>query len=190
MSWRSCIFFLLQSFKMATAHVRQLSNSVLCPWSYQSMTCFLKCTMLQESIWGKECQVNSIIYMKSESSFVKDKSSYKCLLVETAKEQPGRFNSCRPVWLVRAKGWSLISEQQQQEKRLRSLGWEDRLEKEITTHPASFPEKSRGQRRRAGYTPKGCKEPDTTEQLSPNYVTDSEDTSLKTADCIPCPGGA
>lgn len=29
--------------------------------------------------------------------FVKDKFSYKCLLVATAKEQQRLFNSCRPV---------------------------------------------------------------------------------------------
>ena len=64
----------------------QLSDWVWCPWSYLPMTFFLKCTVLQDSI-GEECQIQSIIYMDSDSiSFMKDKSSDKSLLVETAKE--------------------------------------------------------------------------------------------------------
>ena len=58
---------------------------------------------------GKECLVQSVIYMGQRVvSFVKDKSSCKCFLV-TAKEQPRLHNSCRPFWLLCAKGCSLIS---------------------------------------------------------------------------------
>ena len=50
------------------------------------MTFFWKCRMPQESVGGKECLVQSVIYMGQRAiSFVKDKSSYQCLLV-TAKE--------------------------------------------------------------------------------------------------------
>ena len=36
----------------------------------------------------------------------------------------------------------------------------------MTTHPVSLPGESHGQRNLAGYSPWGCKEPDTTEQLT------------------------
>ena len=48
---------------------------------------------------------------------------------------------------------------------VRSLGWEDPLEKEMATTPVLLPGKSHGQRRVVGYSPWGCKESDTTEQL-------------------------
>ena len=48
-----------------------------------------------------------------------------------------------------------------QETQVRSLGWEDPLEKEMATH--SLPGKSHGQRSLVGYSPWGCKESDTTE---------------------------
>ena len=38
-----------------------------------------------------------------------------------------------------------------QETRVRSLGWEDLLEKEMETHSVSLPGESHGQRRLAGY---------------------------------------
>ena len=57
---------------------------------------------------------------------------------------------------------------------VRSLGWEDPLEKAMATHSTTLawkipwteePEKSHGQRSLVGYSPWGCKESDTTEQL-------------------------
>ena len=52
---------------------------------------------------------------------------------------------------------------------VQSLGQEDPLEKDMTTHSISFPEllpgKSHGQRRLVGYSPWGCKELDTTGRL-------------------------
>ena len=52
-----------------------------------------------------------------------------------------------------------------QETRVQSLGQDDPLEKEKATHSMSLflPEESHGQRSLAGYSPKGCKELDTTE---------------------------
>ena len=48
----------------------------------------------------------------------------------------------------------------------RSLGWEDPLEEERATTPVFLPGESHGQRSLAGNNPWGCKESDTTEQLS------------------------
>ena len=48
---------------------------------------------------------------------------------------------------------------------IRSLGWEDSLEKEMATTPVLLPRNSHGQRSLVGYSPWSCKESDTTEQL-------------------------
>ena len=53
-----------------------------------------------------------------------------------------------------------------QETQLWSLGWEDPLEKKMATTPVFLPGKSHEQKNLVGYSPWGCKEPDTTEQLS------------------------
>ena len=55
-----------------------------------------------------------------------------------------------------------------QETCVRSLGWEDLLEKGMATHssiptPVFLPGESRGQRSLSGYSPWGCKELDATE---------------------------
>ena len=61
-----------------------------------------------------------------------------------------------------------------QETRVRFLGWEDPLEKEMATHASILawripwteePGESHGQRSLAGYSPWGRKESDTTERL-------------------------
>ena len=52
-----------------------------------------------------------------------------------------------------------------QETWIRSLGREDPLEKEMQPTPVLLPEKSHGRRSLVGYSPWGCKESDTTEQL-------------------------
>ena len=49
---------------------------------------------------------------------------------------------------------------------VQSLGWEDPLEKEWQATPVFLPGESHGQRSRVGYSPWGCKELDTTEQLT------------------------
>ena len=46
---------------------------------------------------------------------------------------------------------------------VRSLGWEDPLEKGMTTHSSILPGKSHGWRSLVGYSPWGHKESDTTE---------------------------
>ena len=50
------------------------------------------------------------------------------------------------------------------ETRVRSLGWEDLLEKERQPTPVLLPGESHGQRSLVGYSPRGCKESDTTER--------------------------
>ena len=52
-----------------------------------------------------------------------------------------------------------------QETWVRSLGWEDPLEKEMATHSSILAGKFHGWRSLMGYSPWGCKELDTTEQL-------------------------
>ena len=50
-----------------------------------------------------------------------------------------------------------------QETCVRSLSWEDPLEKEMATHSSIFPWKFYGQRSLAGYSPWGRKESDMTD---------------------------
>ena len=52
-----------------------------------------------------------------------------------------------------------------QESWVRSLGWEDPMEKEMATHSSILAWKSHGQRSLVGYTPRCSKESDTTERL-------------------------
>ena len=54
------------------------------------------------------------------------------------------------------------------ETQVQSLGWEDPLEKEIVTHSSFLflPEEFQGQRTLEDYSLWGCKESDTTEQLT------------------------
>ena len=54
-----------------------------------------------------------------------------------------------------------------QETQVRSLGWEDPLEKEMASTPVFLPGESYGQRSLVGYSPRGHKESDRTEGLSP-----------------------
>ena len=50
-----------------------------------------------------------------------------------------------------------------QETQVRSLGWEDPLEKEMATHSSTLDGKFHGLRSLAGYSPRGRKESDMTE---------------------------
>ena len=52
-----------------------------------------------------------------------------------------------------------------QETQVRSLGWEDPLEKEVAAHSSILAGKSHGWRSVVGYSPLGCKESDTTGPL-------------------------
>ena len=54
----------------------------------------------------------------------------------------------------------------EQEIRVRSLGWEDPLERKWQPTPVSLPGKSHGQRSLVGCSPWGRKELGTTEQLT------------------------
>ena len=56
--------------------------------------------------------------------------------------------------------------QETQVTQVRSLGWEDPLEKKWQPTPVFLPEKFHGQKSLAGYSPRGCNELDITEQLS------------------------
>ena len=51
------------------------------------------------------------------------------------------------------------------ETQVRSLGWEDPLEKEMATHSSILGGKSHGWRSLAGYSPQGRKKSDVTERL-------------------------
>ena len=68
---------------------------------------------------------------------------------------------------------------------VQSLGWEDPLEEGMATHLLQYSclENPHGQRSLAGYSPWGCKESDTTEQLSTHTHTHTQrihvDNSLK-----------
>ena len=53
-----------------------------------------------------------------------------------------------------------------QETQVRSLGWEDNLEKEMQPTPIFLPGESHGQRNMASYIVYGVAESDTTEQLT------------------------
>ena len=56
-----------------------------------------------------------------------------------------------------------------QETWVRSLDWEDPLEKGTETHSSILLGESHGQRSLAGYRPWGCKESDTTAQLTLSF---------------------
>ena len=58
-----------------------------------------------------------------------------------------------------------------QKTRVRSLGWEDPLEKGWQPTPVFLPGESHGQRSLVGYSPWGFKEPDMTRQLSTHTHT-------------------
>ena len=51
------------------------------------------------------------------------------------------------------------------ETQVQSLGWEDPLRRKWQATPVFLPGESHGQRSLAGYSPQGCKELDTTEQV-------------------------
>ena len=53
-----------------------------------------------------------------------------------------------------------------QETRVQSLGWDDPLEREWLPTPIFLPREFHGQRSLAGYSLRGCKESDMTEQLT------------------------
>ena len=66
-----------------------------------------------------------------------------------------------------------------QETQVRSLGQEDPLEKEMATHSSLLPGKFHGQGSLIGYSPWGCKESDTTEQLHILYFGEGNSNPLQ-----------
>ena len=81
-----------------------------------------------------------------------------------------RLNSKTFVWFLSEDGASLVAQMVKhlpamRETRVRSLGWEDPLEKEMAIHSSILPRKFHGWRNLVGYSPWGCKESDTTDQL-------------------------
>ena len=52
--------------------------------------------------------------------------------------------------------------QKTQEMHAQFLGWKDPLEKEMATHSVFLLGKSHGEKSLVGYSPKGCKESDST----------------------------
>ena len=53
--------------------------------------------------------------------------------------------------------------QETQEVRVRSLDWDDPMEKEMATHSVFLPGESHGQTHLVGYSPQGLRESDMTE---------------------------
>ena len=70
---------------------------------------------------------------------------------------------CDLCWLLVAQTVKCLSTMR--ETWVRSLGWEDSLEKEMATHSVLLPGKSHGWRSLVGCSPWGCQESDTTERL-------------------------
>ena len=58
-----------------------------------------------------------------------------------------------------------------QETWVRSLGWEDPLKKEMATHSSTLARRTHGRRSLVGYSPRGCKELDTTEWLHFHFLS-------------------
>ena len=73
-----------------------------------------------------------------------------------------------------------------QEMRVRSLGWEDPLEKEWQPTPVFLPGKFHIQRSLEGYSPKACQESDTTERrIQQHNTVFHHSTELQTLSLLP-----
>ena len=72
-----------------------------------------------------------------------------------------------PIYIHSGKESACLPMQEKQETQVRSLVQEDPLKKEMPTHSSILAWKSHGQRILGGYSPQGCKESDTKEQLTP-----------------------
>ena len=57
-----------------------------------------------------------------------------------------------------------------QDTRVQSLGWEDPLEKEMATHSSILAWRIPWTEEAGGYSPKGCKESDTTEHACTSHL--------------------
>ena len=65
-----------------------------------------------------------------------------------------------------------------------SLGWDDPLDKYMTTHSSMLPGKSHGQRSLAGYSPQGCKELDMTARMYADRLEVAISTKVSTETAI------
>ena len=75
--------------------------------------------------------------------------------------------------------------QETQETRVKSLGLENALEKEMATHSVFLPRESQGQRSLAGYSPRGLQDLDVTEWVNTHawLICNVWASSLCTAKC-------
>ena len=89
-----------------------------------------------------ETQVRSLGRGNSDTCYNTDGLSWASLVAQRLKRLPAMLET----WV-------------------RSLGREDPLEKEMTTHSSILAGESHGRRSLVGYSPQGCKESDTTERL-------------------------
>ena len=80
------------------------------------------------------------------------------------------LNTSTNILFVTQLAKNLPAKQETKEMHVRSLGREDPLQENMATHISVLPEKSHGEVSLVGYSPKGCKEPDTTEQLSTQHM--------------------
>ena len=71
-----------------------------------------------------------------------------------------------------------------QETRVRSLSQEDPLEKEMEPTPVFLPGEPHGQRSLVVFSPRGCKESDTTKQLSMHSRTEQSRNCNEGNACI------
>ena len=80
--------------------------------------------------------------------------------------QEGDIKSTNTYWMPKSwmgfPGGSVVKNLPMQETWIQSLGGENPLEREMTTHFSGLPGKSRGQRSLAGYSPWDHEESDTT----------------------------
>ena len=67
------------------------------------------------------------------------------------------------LWVASLVAQLVMNPPAMQETWVRSLGWEDPLEKEMAPTPVFLPGESHGQRSLEGYSPQGCKESNMTE---------------------------
>ena len=87
--------------------------------------------------------------------------------------EPGRLHVVHGV--TKSPAASLVAQRLKrlpamQETWVRSLVWEDPLEKEMATHASILAWRTPGRRSLVGYSPQSCKESDTTERLHFHFL--------------------
>ena len=155
------VFFFFLMLSLLILHCRQLKKEFLilfsskevvwkrgCFWISCSGTLHLKLSGLVEvqELPGKNAETGE--------------NRIRCILWTCVYWAPTRWMRASLV------AWMVKHPPAMQETRVWSLGREDPLEKAMATHSSILPRESHGQRSLVGYSPWGCKESDTTEQLS------------------------